>query len=199
MKKIMFIVLILFIPTILWGQSTIIPKSGTGDVSLADSLIVFETPTGAQAKVNAQAIDVSGTVTNQLIYQSAAGTFAAAPYMHKSTINWTLDSTALATYSTRFNRQWFRTGQDSIVVDSVGGIVSGAAGDSATLRVLWGQDRTVATDSCADIKIVSFTTGTIAVGTKTIPPERFVWLKVITKAGAPISIAIWLDTRRKWY
>jgi hypothetical protein len=163
----------------------------------------YATPTSAATSagdsVRTHAITTDACSTGYYIYQSATGVFSYVPNGHKSTINWTLDSTALATYTSRFNRTWFRTWGDSLVVDTIGGVVQGTTGDSATIRILWGQSRGTAIDSCADLKITSFTTGTTVAGTKTIPPEMYVWVKLTTKAGSPLELFFYIDVSRKWY
>jgi hypothetical protein len=127
--------------------------------------------------------------TNSMIMSRYRGSFNG--------MDWTLDSSVLSYYGTNFNRQWFRTMKDSVVIDSIGGIMVGAVGDTVTFRYLWGVNRQVPEDSCADMQVTSLTVGNIIAGTKTIPPERFVWLKVTKKTGAPVSAAIFIDARRK--
>jgi hypothetical protein len=111
---------------------------------------------------------------------------------------WTLDSTVLSLYGTTFNRTWFRTTQDSLAVDSVFAVLSGATTDTVTFRVLWGVSRGTPTDSLSDLKCFSLTVGTLASSTKVIPPFRMVWMKLIEKDGTPSSAFISLNGRRKW-
>lgn len=111
---------------------------------------------------------------------------------------WTLDSTVMALYGTRFSRTWFRTGADSLAVDSLSAVLSGANTDTVTFRVRWGTDRTAAVDSLSDLKCYSLTVATGAKSTKVIPPYNFVWLALTEKDGAPVSASLMLDCRRRW-
>ena len=119
---------------------------------------------------------------------------------HKSytSMSWTLDSTALATYSTRFNRCWFQTDEDSIKIDSLKASIQGTGSEAITLRILWGKNSASPKDSCTDLSISSFTYGTTATSTKVIPPDCFVNVKVISLTGAPVSVPIQIKGRRKW-
>jgi hypothetical protein len=147
----------------------------------------------------------STAVKAHLIYD--ASNAGEMPYVDGDTIRsrpfysapcWTLDSTVLSLYGTTFNRTWFRTTQDSLAVDSVFAVLSGATTDTVTFRVLWGVSRGTPTDSLSDLKCFSLTVGTLASSTKVIPPFRMVWMKLIEKDGTPSSAFISLNGRRKW-
>jgi hypothetical protein len=113
---------------------------------------------------------------------------------------WTLDSTVLSLYGTRFDRVWFRTSGDSLALDSLVVSMRGAGADTVSILIRWASvvGTYAAGDSLVVIKADSGTKKTVAAQTKVIPPSRFVCLTVTEKDGTPVQAFAVLHARRRW-
>ena len=152
-----------------------------------------KTAVGDSIDEAAVGVDLS---TGEVVIAAAEDSIRSVPFYEAPAMVY--DSTMLDGYGTRINRSWFRTTADSVKIDSLISVMSGAVGDTVTFRVLWGQSRATPVDSTSDLQCVSRTTGTITASTKVIPPEQFVWVKVVKVTGAPIDAMLALDARRRF-
>jgi hypothetical protein len=114
-------------------------------------------------------------------------------------INWTLDSTFISTYGLSTNRTWFKSGIDTLMVDSAKAVSYGRAStDTVSIRILWGVNRSSPSDSLADLKIFNSTIG-LAVGgaNKKIGPKSWVWIKVVEADGSAREVEFAIEVWRK--
>lgn len=156
----------------------------------------------AKAQASADTLDLLPNATSggQLVYIDTVGVDTMKSRAAYSAPCWTLDSTVLALYGTRFDRVWFRTGEDSLALDSLVVAITGVAADTVSVLIRWANviGTYAAGDSLTVIKADSGTKKTVAAQTKVIPPSRFVCLTVTEKDGSPVQAFAVLHGRRKW-